>query len=115
MSRITGYKLIQADGNRELAEEVQRFIDKGEGWEPFGSAQIGVASGEQEALRCYIQAIVRRESESAELKRLRDFERHCSGIVDELDNPCTNELGMLTFAHEELEKNLRGGPYERKP
>lgn len=115
MSRITDYKVIQADGNRELAEEVKRFID--EGWEPSGSVTVVMAilhTGEKQATGGLWQPIVKREAEHAEIKRLRDLERHVSGIVDELDNPCTNELGMLTFAHEELEKGLRGGPFERK-
>lgn len=33
--KIIAYKLIQAEGNRALAEEVNRFIN--EGWEPHGS------------------------------------------------------------------------------
>lgn len=123
MSRITDYKVIQADGNRELAKEVKRFID--EGWEPSGSVLLvgtktpgglpfGGESDAQPIVRIYAQPIVKREPEHAEIKRLRDLERHVSGIVEQLDNPCTGETGMLTFAHEELQKGLRGGPLERK-
>jgi hypothetical protein len=105
---ITDYKLIQAAGNQELAAEVMRFVK--DGWEPHGTPFYHA-----ETRSVLLQVIVKREPESAELTRLRDIERHIDYIVTELDNPCTNELGMLTFAHEELTKALRGGKWERKP
>lgn len=69
---ITDYKLIQADGNRELAKEVKRFIDMGEGWEPFEGPALLVEDKDV----CgndyiYCQAIVKREPESEELRQLR--------------------------------------------
>jgi hypothetical protein len=82
---ITDYKLIQADGNQELAASVMRLIK--DGWEPFGGIQSAVVHpklGEPRAV--IIQAIVKRESESAELRRLRDIERDVDRIVTELEN-----------------------------
>ncbi len=108
---ITGYKLLQADGNMALAVEVERFIKLGEGWDVLGAPFVDPAIEQQHP---FFQAIVKREPESAELQRLRDIERHVDRIVTELDNPCTDELGMVTFAHEELERLLRGGQWERK-
>ena len=56
----------------------------------------------------------KREAEHEEMQRLRDIERHVHQIVTELDNPCAGETEMLTFCHEQLEKALRGGRWERK-
>ena len=120
---IKDYKLIQADGNMALAVEVMRFVV--DGWEPVGApfrAGKRYAGGIEfvagvmvtPVIQVLAQAIILREPESAELKRLRDIERHVDHIVTELDNPIADELGMVTFAHEELEKVLRGGPFERK-
>lgn len=63
---ITDYKLLEVPNNRELQQEVKRFI--GEGWEPFGSP---VVSSEDEVQITYAQAIVKREPESKELEKLR--------------------------------------------
>lgn len=122
MTRITDYKLLQADGAKELQAEVVRFVAKG--WEPSGRPFVGTREQVIEPgvdvivtighmIYIYCQAIVKREPEHAELKRLRDVERHVDYIVTELDNPIADELGMVTFAHEELTKVLRGGRYER--
>ena len=121
---IVDYKLIQADGNMALAAEVMRFAK--DGWDVLGAPIItgtismttemvdGEARAVNEIKTIYAQAIILREPESAELRRLRDIEMHVDRIVTELDNPCTDELGMVTFAHEELTKVLRGGQFERK-
>jgi hypothetical protein len=66
---ITGYKLIQADGNRELAKEVMRFIDTGDGWQPLGAPTV-YWYAELAHYECF-QAIVKREPESEELRELR--------------------------------------------
>jgi hypothetical protein len=110
---IIDYKLIQGDGTQELAAEVMRFVK--DGYEPHEGIQSAVVRPKGRDPRPVIlQAIVKREPISAELTRLRDIERHVDQIVTELDNPCTDELGMLTFAHEELTKALRGGKWERE-
>jgi hypothetical protein len=63
---ITDYKLLEVPNNRELQQEVNRFIDQG--WEPFGSP---VVSSEDEVQITYAQAIVKRQPESEELEGLR--------------------------------------------
>ncbi len=117
---IKDYKLIQADGNMALAAEVMRFVR--EGWEPLGRPFMleRVVHFDDDGRELqgpfyfYAQAIILSEPEHAELARLRDIERHVDRIVTELDNPIADELGMVTFAHEELTKVLRGGQFERK-
>lgn len=113
---ITDYKLIQADGNQELAAEVRWLIK--DGWEPLG-APIKVSEWDGIDGVCtpgclFAQVLVKRESESAELRRLRDIERDVDRIVTELENPCADEASMLAFTHESLVKALRGGKWERK-
>jgi hypothetical protein len=76
MNMIIDYKLLQADGNRELQKEVKRFIDQG--WEPFGAPiHIGLQSvlypdqEERTVVWTFAQAIVKRQPESEELGGLR--------------------------------------------
>ena len=120
---ITDYKLIQAEGNKALQAEVERFIK--DGWAPHGAPFIvgtkqmsdakvirGVVIGP--TIRIFAQAIVKREPEHAELQRLRDIEERVHQIAVQLDNPLAGDGTMLVFAHEELEKSLRGGRWERK-
>lgn len=127
MSRITDYKVIQADGNRALAKEVKRLID--EGWEPWGSVILvgtkgpapipGVASGTEQTrliTRIYAQPIVKREAEHTELARLREMERLIGQTDDQIDElrgvvPAEN---IVAHVQELLAKAIRGGLYERE-
>jgi hypothetical protein len=80
---ITDYKLIQADGNRELAEEVKRFIDMGEGWEPFEAPISSLVVGDETAkvYHYFAQAIVKRTTESETMLRLRHWHREATEAV----------------------------------
>lgn len=113
---IKDYKLIQADGSKALAAEVMRFAKEGyvPVGAPFKSGLMLTVDGVTLEGDHFAQAIILREPESATLKRLMDLERHVDQIVTELDNPIAGETAMLTFAHEELEKALQCGPFERK-
>ena len=72
---ITDYKLLQANGNKALAAEVQRFINQG--WEPHGSPivdeQIEIYDNGsiKECVVHHYQAIIKRKPESDELNQLR--------------------------------------------
>ena len=84
---ITDYKLIQANGNMELAAEVGRFMKLGEGWAPEGSPFIVGTKQVTDAgptcdvhllgpiIRIYAQAIVKREPESESLRVLLEWHR----------------------------------------
>ena len=74
---IKDYKLIQADGNRALQEEVGRFVK--EGWAPKGRPFI-IEVGE--TYTSILQAIILREPESQELLRLRHWHREATEAVD---------------------------------
>jgi hypothetical protein len=79
---ITDYKLIQADGNRELAKEVKRFLDMGEGWEPMGGIQSAVMNVPKRGPKAVIlQAIVKRTTESETMLRLRHWHREATEAV----------------------------------
>ena len=115
--RIKDYMIAVGDSINGLQAEVQRFVV--DGWEPHGNPVVDMAicaapDGTLSNVKSlYAQAMVLHEQEHAELDRLMDMEVQVSQIVQELDSPCADELAMLTFAHEELTKALRGGRYER--
>jgi hypothetical protein len=76
---ITDYKLLQADGNRELAKEVKRFLEMDEGWQPMGGP---VVYGEPDVEYFeYFQAIVKRTTESETMLRLRHWHREATEAV----------------------------------
>jgi hypothetical protein len=122
MSRITDYKVIQADGNRALAEEVKRFVD--EGWEPWGSVILVGTKGpitlpgepHVEPVRIYAQPIVKREAEHEELSRLREMERLIGQLDYETDHMkgTLSDAAMVAYVQELLAMALRGGRYERE-
>ncbi len=115
MSKITDYRVIQADGARALGEAVREMI--GKGWEPHGSVILVATKGpgtvpapaHQEVVRVLCQPIVKHEPEHAELARLREMERLVGQIDDEIDllHDSLPAGGMVAYIQELLAKALR--------
>jgi hypothetical protein len=99
---ITDYKLLEVPNNRELQQEVKRFI--AEGWEPFGSpVYVGPMRRHEDrpgsigshVRQVYAQAIIKRRPESEELEGLRASIRIVNTVITDGLNGVVTEREAL--------------------